>query len=70
MTPPATSFGDLLRQHRLAFGLTQEALAEREGLSAHSIQKLERGITHPSRDTVQRLLQALPLAAGRADRAA
>src|SRR6266540_2691173 len=36
----ATNFGDLLRGHRLAAGLTQEALAERAGLSAHGIQKL------------------------------
>jgi len=56
------SFGDLLRQHRLAAGLTQEALAERAGLSAHGIQKLERGVTRPYRDTVQRLLAALQLA--------
>jgi len=56
------SFGDLLRQHRLAAGLTQEALAERAGLSGHGIQKLERGVTRPYRDTVQRLLVALHLA--------
>jgi transcriptional regulator with XRE-family HTH domain len=55
------TFGDLLRQHRLARGLTQEALAERAGLSEHGIQKLERGVTHPYRDTLQRLLGALKL---------
>jgi predicted ATPase/DNA-binding XRE family transcriptional regulator len=55
------SFGDLLRQHRLAAGLTQEALAERAGLSEHGIQKLERGVTHPHRDTVARLLGSLRL---------
>jgi transcriptional regulator with XRE-family HTH domain len=55
------AFSNLLRQHRLAAGLTQEALAERAGLSVHGIQKLERGVTHPYRDTVQRLLVALPL---------
>jgi non-specific serine/threonine protein kinase len=55
------AFGDLLRHHRLAAGLTQEALAERAGLSVHGIQKLERGVTRPYRDTVQRLLVALPL---------
>ena len=55
------TFGDLLRQHRLAAGLTQEALAERAGLSEHGIQKLERGVTHPYRDTLQRLLGALKL---------
>jgi predicted ATPase/DNA-binding XRE family transcriptional regulator len=55
------TFGDLLRQHRLAAGLTQEALAERAGLSMHGIQKLERGVTRPYRDTVRRLLAALKL---------
>jgi transcriptional regulator with XRE-family HTH domain len=57
-----SSFGDLLRQFRLAVGLTQEALAERAGLSVHGIQKLERGATHPYRDTVKRLTLALQLA--------
>jgi predicted ATPase/DNA-binding XRE family transcriptional regulator len=63
--PPAStgSFGDLLRQRRQAAGLTQEALAERAGLSVHGIQKLERGDTHPYRDTARRLSQALGLAA-------
>jgi non-specific serine/threonine protein kinase len=55
------SFADLLRAHRLAAALTQEALAERAGLSVHAIQKLERGVTHPYRDTTLRLLTALRL---------
>jgi non-specific serine/threonine protein kinase len=54
-------FGDLLRQFRLAAGLTQEALAERAGLSVHGVQKLERGVTRPYRDTLQRLLAGLRL---------
>ena len=57
----STEFGTLLRQHRVAAGLTQEALAERAGLSVDGIQKLERGTTHPYRDTAERLLAALPL---------
>jgi transcriptional regulator with XRE-family HTH domain len=57
----AQSFGDLLRAHRLAVGLTQEAVAERAGLSVHAIQKLERGVTHPYRDTALRLVAALRL---------
>jgi predicted ATPase/DNA-binding XRE family transcriptional regulator len=61
--PPVApaSFADLLRQHRLASGLTQEALAERAGLSVNGIQKLERGPGHPYRDTVLRLVAALRL---------
>jgi predicted ATPase/transcriptional regulator with XRE-family HTH domain len=35
-------FGALLRRHRLAVGLTQEALAERAGLSAKAVSDLER----------------------------
>ncbi len=56
-----TAFQQLLRRHRLAAGLTQEALAERAGLSVHGIQKLEQGVTHPYRDTIQRLVSALRL---------
>src|SRR6516164_8820583 len=61
MTATPATFGDLLRQHRLEAGLTQEALAERAGLSVHGIQKLERGVTRPYRDTLERLLAALRL---------
>lgn len=58
---PTASFGDLLRQYRQAAGLTQERLAERAGLSIHGIQKLEGGVTHPYRDTANRLASALQL---------
>jgi non-specific serine/threonine protein kinase len=61
MTAISATFGDLLRQHRLEAGLTQEALAERAGLSVHGIQKLERDVTRPYPDTVQRLLLALQI---------
>ena len=59
----ANSFGALLRQYRLAIGLTQESLAQRAGLSVHGIHKLEVGVTHPYRDTAQRLIAALQLGA-------
>jgi tetratricopeptide (TPR) repeat protein/DNA-binding XRE family transcriptional regulator len=51
----------LLRTYRLERGLTQEALAEQAGLSARTIQHLERGATRPYRDTVGRLARALGL---------
>jgi len=54
----------LLRTHRLQLGLTQEGVAERAGLSVHAIQKLERGATHPYRDTINRLVAALRLSGG------
>jgi len=56
-----TTFGELLRRHRVAAGLTQEALAARAGLSVYGIQKLERGTTRPYRDTAARLALALEL---------
>jgi predicted ATPase/DNA-binding CsgD family transcriptional regulator/DNA-binding XRE family transcriptional regulator len=54
------TFGALLARHRLAAGLSREALAERAGLSAAAIAALERGERRaPHRDTVQRLADAL-----------
>jgi predicted ATPase/DNA-binding CsgD family transcriptional regulator/DNA-binding XRE family transcriptional regulator len=55
-------FGDLVRQARLAAGLTQEELAERAGLSVRGISDLERGlIRSPRRDTLALLADALAL---------
>ncbi|WP_432478240.1 ATP-binding protein [Nocardioides sp. GXQ0305] len=56
------SFGELLRQLRLAAGLTQEVLAERSGLSVNGISSLERGIrTSPHPHTVRALAGGLGL---------
>jgi predicted ATPase/DNA-binding XRE family transcriptional regulator len=55
------AFGGLLREHRLAAGLTQAALAERSGISSRGIQDLERGLSQPRRDTLLRLEAALSL---------
>jgi len=55
------SFAALLRQHRLAARLTQETLAELAGLNVHGVQRLESGASHPYRETVRRLVQALRL---------
>ncbi len=63
-----SSFGELLRQRRLAGGLTQEALAERAGVSAKAISDLERDPDRtPRLDTVGLLAGALDL--GPAERA-
>ncbi len=56
------AFGDLLRQHRNAAGLTQEDLAEQAGLSVDTISLLERGEhRRPHRYTMQSLADALEL---------
>ena len=54
------TFGDLLRRHRDAAGLTQEDLSERTGITPQAISLLERGERRrPHRYTVQRLAEAL-----------
>jgi predicted ATPase/DNA-binding XRE family transcriptional regulator len=56
------AFGALLRRHRLAAGLTQEALAESAGLSVRGISDLERGVNRaPYIATILRLGDALQL---------
>lgn len=66
--PPITSdlavpsFGAQVRRWRRRLGLTQEALAERSGLSVQSIRNFERDVPHtPRRDTLQLLMAALEL---------
>jgi predicted ATPase/transcriptional regulator with XRE-family HTH domain len=56
------SLGRLLRHYREAAGLTQEALAERAGLTSEAISLLERGgRRRPHADTLQRIAGALAL---------
>src|SRR5215218_1001326 len=57
------AFGALLRGHRRAAGLTQEALAERAGLSRRGIQHLEAGDARPYPATLEALASALALEA-------
>lgn len=52
----ASTFGMLLKQHREAACLTQEALAECAGISARGISDLERGVIRAPRPTTLRLL--------------
>ena len=55
-------FGELLRQHRLVSGLSQEELAERAGLAVRTIANMERGRTaRPHRRSVRSLARALAL---------
>jgi len=56
------SFGVLLKRYRMAAALSQEALAERAGLSARAISAYECGLRQaPYRDTLRQLIQALGL---------
>jgi predicted ATPase/DNA-binding XRE family transcriptional regulator len=62
MSADQVSFGDLLRRLRSAAGLSQEALAERAGLSRNGISDLERGARQaPRLETVRMLADALAL---------
>ncbi|MGC1381459.1 MAG: helix-turn-helix domain-containing protein [Candidatus Baltobacteraceae bacterium] len=57
-----SDFGALLRRHRLAAGLSQEALAERARMSTGGIGALERGDRRtPQRETLALLVGALAL---------
>jgi predicted ATPase/transcriptional regulator with XRE-family HTH domain len=58
----AESFARLLKQHRIAAGLSQETLAERAGVSVDAISYLERDVRHaPQRATLDLLITALAL---------
>lgn len=58
------SIGDLLKRYRVNAGLTQEALAERAGLSARAIRALETGARRaPRKETLALLASALGLSA-------
>lgn len=59
---PVRTFGELLRQHRLAAGLAQDTLAERAHLSVETISALERGVRQkPYLETIALLAEALDL---------
>ena len=56
------SFGTLLRQYRIAAGLSQEALAERARMSVNGVSALERGYRRtPQHETLALLAGALAL---------
>lgn len=64
MPGQATAFGGQLQRYRARAGLTQEALAERAGLTASTISALERGVRRlPYLHTRRRRAEALGLSA-------
>ena len=56
-------FGQLLRQLRKDYGLTQEDLAEQVGCSIETISKIERGERRPSKQVAERMAQVLDIPA-------
>jgi transcriptional regulator with XRE-family HTH domain len=56
-----TRFGQHVRSLRHARGLTQEQLAQRSGLSADTIRRLEHGSFSPSLETLRKLCIGLEL---------
>lgn len=60
--PGSGSLGGTLHRLRVAACLTQQALAERAGISADAVAALERGRRqHPRPDTIDPLARALSL---------
>ena len=61
MCDEGRKFGRHVRSLRRARGLTQEVLAERSGLSADTIRRLEHGSFSPSLETLRKLCVGLDL---------
>jgi len=57
----ARSFGERLKTVRRSFGLTQEELALKSGLSTITLSKLESGVNKPSYDAVLSLCHSLEI---------
>ena len=55
------TFGEAVRERRLAAGMTQEELAERAGVDRKSISRMETGAYSPSLDRVWRVADALQI---------
>jgi transcriptional regulator with XRE-family HTH domain len=51
--------GELIRQRRVAHGLTQAQLALRAGSTQAAVSRLERGELSPTFETFERLLQVM-----------
>ncbi len=58
-TRQAYELGVLVREHRLAAGLTQSDLAKRSGMSQPAIARLEAGGAEPTIATLRRIASAL-----------
>ena len=55
------AFGRLVRDQRRSQKITQAHLAAKAGLTQATISKIERGVAHPTLETMLALLSALAL---------
>ena len=62
--PETESFAGLLLRHRGRTGLTQRDLAARSGTSRRSVQDWESGLSYPTGERLQALIQVLLEAGG------
>lgn len=53
------AFGKIVKERRIALGLTQESLAEKAGLHPTHIGLIERGRRNPSLDVADKVAKAL-----------
>jgi transcriptional regulator with XRE-family HTH domain len=66
LTIPAwATFGKNLRAARKDLGLTQEQVAERSGVQAGEVSRIERGKRDPRVSTLEKLAVAVELPPGR-----
>ena len=63
--PCVGDLGPNLRAARKKLGLTQEQVAERSGVQAGEVSRIERGLRDPQVSTVKKLAAAVEVAAGR-----
>jgi transcriptional regulator with XRE-family HTH domain len=57
--PPHAAFGQVLRKHRLAAGLSQEQLGLESGVQRNFISLIETGQNQPTITTIFKLAAAL-----------
>ena len=63
--PPHTAFGQVLRKHRLAAGLSQEQLGLESGVQRNFISLIETGQNQPTITTIFKLAEALDVKASK-----
>jgi transcriptional regulator with XRE-family HTH domain len=59
------NLGKNLRAARTKLGLTQEEVAERSGVQAGEVSRIERGKRDPKASTIEKLAAAVELPPGR-----